>query len=204
MPSHSFHPPSVAGKFLLTARLLLSCAISFAQPLRFVKEKIDFTADHGAVVVAGEYYFANPSADSCRAIIEYPIVSGSMQSSADSIRLTGASDGKALDFDSHRGGLRFVLVLAPFERKAIRIRYRQAVRSRRFEYLLTSTAAWGRALDLAEYRIRLPGGCSLKSCSLAVDGTRFEDGRVVLSIRRENFMPDRNLVVEWEREGGKP
>jgi hypothetical protein len=203
--------PSFLRKSFQTIWAILLAVSVFAHPshiagqgLRFEKEKLDFFMERDTVRMTGDYHFANPSPDTVHTTIEYPILVLPAQSFPHSIRITDALDGRPVDHRIDRGGLRFPLSVEPFGWRAIRIEFTQPVTSGRFEYLLTSTASWGSGLKLAEYRIRLPRGCSLKSCSLTVDRTRVENGRVILSIRREDFMPDRNLVFEWKPDNGKP
>jgi hypothetical protein len=180
------------------ACILLNPFSVLGRGLRFEKEKITFFVSNSEVQVIGEYYFRNPSPDSCRVAMRYPFVVLPAQPFPAFIRVTEASDGRSVAYRTDRDGVRFQLDADPFGLRVIRVEYRQPVLSKRFEYLLTTTASWGEGLKLAEFRILLPPGHELKSCSLPYKKIRHKDDGAAYLIRQEDFLPKENLVFQWE------
>jgi hypothetical protein len=189
--------------YTLALWILLIPSIVLGGSLRFEKEKILIVVSDSEVQLTGEYYFRNPSPDTCRVTVQYPFVVLSSQPFPSFIRITDASDGRLVPHHTEREGVRFRLDMDPFGLRVIQANYRQKVLSKRFEYLLTTTASWGTGLQLAEFRIMLPSDCDMKACSLPYKKVQQEDGRMVYWIRQEDFLPKENLVIQWEKRHDK-
>ncbi len=185
---------------LHSACMLILPAVLQANTLRFEKEKITIVVSDSVVRLTGDYYFRNPAPDTCRTEIFYPFVILPGQPFPDFMHVSDASDDRTIEHEIRADGIRFRLVVDPFKMIVVRVEYRQSVRSRRFEYLLTTTASWGAALRLAEYRIILPPNCKIMFCSLPFAEIKKENGRILYLIRRENFLPGENLIVQWGRD----
>jgi hypothetical protein len=177
--------------------VMIPCALS-GHGLRFEKEKITITVSDSEVRLTGEYYFRNSSPDTDRSWIQYPFVVLPLQPFPDFIEVSDVTGGRPITHQIESDGIRFRIEANPFDLRVIKIVYRQPVRSKRFEYLLKTTASWGASLRLAEYRILLPLDCELKSCSFPFDTIKQKNGHVLYWMRRENFLPEENLVFHWK------
>jgi hypothetical protein len=181
---------------------MIPCA-SWSLGLRFEKEKITIVVSDSTVRLTGEYYFTNPSPDTVRSWIQFPFVVLPLQPFPDFIEVSDAADSRAITRQIEHKGIRFRIEVNPFDLRVIQIVYRQPIRSKRFEYLLKTTTSWGAGLNLAEYRILLPSDCELKSCSYPIVTVKQQNDRVLYLIRKENFLPEENLVFTWGDDHGQ-
>jgi hypothetical protein len=87
----------------------------------------------------------------------------------------------------------------------IHVIYRQACPDRSGCYILTTTAAWERPLESADFIITLAEGLDLEWTAYEVFPVDEEDGRRRYEFSREDFMPERDLCLRWRRAGdGSP
>ena len=188
----------------LTLTILVT-AVGIYQPtsaqIGFVREHITVTVAGGSCALDADYYFKNSARRPSGCTIFYPLINRSDLPYPDSISVADSA-GAPIGFERTTEGIMFFLDLKSEETKKIRVRYRQRTPSQRFEYILTSTKAWGKPLELAEFRIVVPDSLKLISCSPVFDRKETIKNTVYYHIKRSKFMPDSNLIVKWKR--GKP
>jgi hypothetical protein len=168
-----------------------------AQPIRFSKESLLITLADDAFSFSGLYFFDNPGPAMVRRALFYPLVrSGSLP---DSVNIVTSSGGHTVPFAAESSGISFTVEVPACSTEAYRITFHQRAPGGSLEYLLTTTAEWGRPLERMTITIRAPESVSVKRVSMKPDFVR--TGRIgsTMTIDRQHFMPDRNLVVEWER-----
>ena len=67
------------------------------------------------------------------------------------------------------------------------------------EYILTTTKKWGRPLEFIEFIIKIPESYQLINLSFPYLYRKNENQNNFYYIKKENFMPEQNLMVEWGR-----
>lgn len=89
----------------------------------------------------------------------------------------------------------------PMRRKSsaeMKVTYSQRLTGSRARYILTTTKAWGKPIESADYEIILPAELRLDFISLPFDRTDTIAGKRYYYSHKGDFMPDRDLIVEWE------
>lgn len=185
---------------LLWAACLLSAFSSAAeaQPIRFVRESLQFSLAVDSFSFSGVYYFDNPGPTPVDRSILYPFVlSGSPP---DSTSIVEVQSGKVIPVTAARSGVLFAAAIPPFSTKAYRIAFAQRAPNRSLEYILKTTAWWGQPLDRASLTIEMPENIAIKQISLKPDSVHSAGARTRYAIEREHFLPKENLIVRWERK----
>lgn len=78
----------------------------------------------------------------------------------------------------------------------VRAVYRQALRTTYARYIVTTTRSWGQPLRSARFEITLPAGASPHRFSHDFRAVRLR-GRRVYVFEARQFLPDRDIEVEW-------
>ncbi len=170
-----------------------------AQSTQFVSEKITVSVLGGFCTLDGVYSFKNQGPAAARWPIYYPLTNTGALPFPDSISVLDASTGKHLAFEKSGDGVLFPLDIPPEHTRRIRIRYSQRTPAAEFEYILTTTRAWGRPLERAEFKIVIPDSLRLTSCSPSFVAMEKTGRGTVYHITRTNFMPASNLHIQWKR-----
>ncbi len=191
-----------------------------AQPLQFARERIEVEVLGEECILTGTYYFctSGPTTkqplsakepDSANSpfniILYYPFVVTPELPFPDSIQVTDLRSGQVVQFIESDRGIYFPVSVPPQDTAIYRVRYRQKTPSAKMEYILTSTQKWNRPLKSADFIIRIPQEYQLASLSPSFDS--FAPGATgeknarwkTYFIHRENFMPQSNLTIQWER-----
>jgi len=165
-------------------------------PLHFAREEIDMKVRPGYVEIGGNYHFTNAFSKPTSARIFYPFPLDSIHGYPDSIVLLTRGDTMP-----HRvpgdSGVYFMMSFVPRQEDSFYAWYRQPLRGNAARYIVTTTRAWGRAIDMARFRISVPA--SLQDVKLSYRPDRIErtDSIVVYHFARRGFYPDKDVVVTW-------
>jgi hypothetical protein len=84
--------------------------------------------------------------------------------------------------------------------REVAVNYRQKLAGSSARYILTTTRSWGRPLEEAEFFIELPHDLEIVSLSYSGFEKWSGEGKVVSHMRKEDFMPDADLVVNWRKK----
>lgn len=168
---------------------------------RFVSERVELTLRPGQLCVTGDYVFA------CRGAVEdFPIFYpfpvdrqfGVAKLRSSRISCDGAAE-ESLGVVCEAAGCHFLLPAAGHDTCRVQFVYRQPLSGSRATYILTSTRAWGRPLDRAEFEITAPFQMAKQ---LRVNYPFTHVGRVgetlVYRLVRHQFLPDRDLIIEFK------
>ena len=172
--------------------------ITFSQPVTFNRERIEVSVINNLSWVKGTYHFVNHGPLDIRHSIYYPFSSANHQSKPLSISVNDLNNQTAIPFTELSGSALFSLLIPGNDEKIFQVVYCQAVPDSTFEYILTTTAAWHKPLEHAEYVVTLHNGYRLKSITLPYDYQSVRGDSISYFITRENFMPDTNLEIKWE------
>ncbi|MDD2387467.1 MAG: hypothetical protein PHP52_11875 [Bacteroidales bacterium] len=180
--------------------LLLFAKLIVAQGLEFYREDISFRIENDIFYVNGLYYFCNTSADTLKHNLLYPFPGDKTSLNIDKILIVDESTGLHIPFDSKyylEKGIYFNLVLSPYSTVNIRIFYEQKISENTIEYILTSTKAWGKPFELANYSLVANAGYKNLVFSYLPDSIDNESGTYFW--KKRDFMPDKNFIVKFEK-----
>jgi hypothetical protein len=159
----------------------------------FVREQVDLTLTGREVEVWGRYTFRNPLPRPTRLGITYPFPVGPGHPYPHAI------DAGGLDVTELPAGIGWRLDLDACEERTVEVRYRQACETPEATYILTSTRAWGRPIELAEFTLRYPESLGPLRVSYPADagGRSVSAGVVTHRFARRSFWPSADLVARW-------
>ncbi|MCF7825410.1 MAG: hypothetical protein K9M55_03660 [Candidatus Marinimicrobia bacterium] len=184
------------------AFMLLLCSFCggrqvLAQNPIFLGEDLVFYISDSLCVLRGEYHFLNPSQNPVKTRLFYPFPVSEELPFPDEIEVLSMETGNHLPLLGSETGISFLLTMEPLAQANIQIEYWQPAESQRFEYILTSTQKWGRALKWANYEIHIPEHLELEECSLGWDTSWVEIEETIYSISRENYIPTQDFELRW-------
>ncbi len=143
--------------------------------------------------VDGYYWFANNSSGFVNSEIFYPFPHHK-ENEIDSIRLFNLTTGKETKFTIEQNGISFNLIIAPFDTVLFQIGYRQKLNCDSVVYILRTTKGWGKPLKLAEYKLVTPKTFLVKNISYPPDKKYEIDKYRIFYWKKENFMPDKDMI----------
>ena len=183
--------------FIIFLTLLFSCG--YSQLPEFVSEKIEVDINDGFYLITGEYFFHNPYSAPIKRSLFYPFKLDSNLIYPDSIKVLD-QENTNIKFIKSKTGIYFSLEIPSYKTVKYEVFYSQSTNSNKAEYILTTTQKWGKALKKADFVIILPFEFKLQFLSYEFDTVEKTGGKIIYKIHKENFMPVKNLVVEWARK----
>lgn len=171
--------------------LLLSLNLKiFSQSLDFCREIINIEVHPDSSVLIGEYFFCKES--NINTQILYPFAINDSLSFPDSIAIFD-EDGKKIKSHNRKEAAVFQLKSNYF--KAY---YSQKTKKNYFEYILVTTATWGKPLDEAWYNIKIHNSLKLIGLSVPYNNVEKAGNFIIYHAYRKDYMPKKNIVIEWE------
>jgi len=187
-------------KLIILSSLIISFKIALAQTLQFSSEAIEITISDGYAVVNGDYTFNNISENEINRTLFYPFPVSQSYPFPDSIFISDKNN-KKIPFIKSSSGIYFSINIPSDSETAIKISYYQKLNSDEMKYILTSTQKWKHPLQKAEYKILLPKEFNLINLSLKPDKENSDLINNIYIINKQNFMPERDLIITWARRG---
>jgi hypothetical protein len=182
-------------------RSFLKTPAPSGRPL-FASERVELQLDEGRLTVVGVYHVRNPSSDAQTVSIDYPILV-----SRDSLAPTAVLvDGRPLTVSETAPGrvsVRFPIELGPHDLRSFAIRYEQRLLARAASYLVTSARTWPAPLDRAVFVVDHPARWRKVRVSYPVRSREIRDGRRILTLVEQPFLPDREVTVRWAAPAGR-
>lgn len=186
-------------KAFLFLLLFIFSKSGYSQLPQFVGEKIEITLDSARFHINGDYFFKNTSSTPIKRNLFYPFPIDSGFSFPDSISVFSNQKNENISFIQVKNGISFPLEIPPKETVLFNVFYSQSTVNNKAEYILTTTKKWGKALEKAEFIIKIPSELELKFFSYEYDEFEKTDEYLIYKINKENFMPNKNLIMEWAR-----
>ena len=90
---------------------------------------------------------------------------------------------------------RFRLKVFPFDTAVVRISYVQLIPNHKAKYILTSTKAWKKPLEKADFTLKIPIDIKIDSLSFDADSLLFFKDYLLYKWEFKDFMPDKNFTV---------
>ncbi len=180
-------------RILLITVIFLHFINLYGQKLDFYKEIIKIEVFENYCTVEGEYFFHNEN--NISTMILYPFVINDRLSYPDSISIVD-KNGKSLKYKNRENS-----VIFPFEKSEyFKAFYRQKTVDNYFEYILTTTASWGEALQEADFIIKVDKYLNLINLSLPYNKIEKSDDFIIYHISRKNYLPVKNIIIEWREQ----
>lgn len=160
--------------------------------LHFAREEIRMNIRPGAVEITGMYHFTNTLPNPATAVIFYPFPRDSFHAYPDSVSIPG------YELERSDSGVSFKMRFRPQVEDSFLAYYRQPLRGRQARYIVTTTRAWKRAIDQAQFRITVPTNFKGVKLSYKPDAISRTDSTVTYSFTRRSFYPDKDVIVTWK------
>ncbi|MBN2281477.1 MAG: hypothetical protein JXQ65_12925 [Candidatus Marinimicrobia bacterium] len=180
-------------KLIIILLLLNILTLLFSKELNFHKEIITLFVFGDYCELEGNYYFRNE--DSTKTLLFYPFVINDSLSFPDSVRICDKNN-VPIEFAATETGVSFPFKNADF----FKAFYRQKSCQNYFEYILTSTRQWGRALEKMDFIIKISNKLKLSDLSLSYNHVEKNNDFTTYYISRTNYMPEQNLIVKWRKK----
>jgi hypothetical protein len=200
----------VKTSFLLILQFLIFLNLSIAEDsggsirdIRFASEKITMSIRGDHILVEGKYSFRNEGEHMMKSPLFYPFPVDSNMLFPDSISTSVVRDDgimTSITYKELKRGVTFGLELPPGETKEIVVTYRQHVKRQTARYILTTTRAWGKPLEEAEFFIEVPHNLEILSLSYSEFELWKGDGKNVYHLRKVNFLPGTDISVAWKNK----
>jgi hypothetical protein len=181
--------------------LILSFNIPKAQDIQFYKEDIDFVVKNNYFEVNGIYYFCNVNNRKTKIDLFYPFATDSLNyGDVDSIKVT-KKDADIHFIRKDNQGIYFLLEMDPYGTSEYYISYRQKILGNKAEYILMTTSKWNKPLERVNYRLILFNEIKPAYLSYKPDSFKIINGQTIYYWQRKDFMPDKNLIFEFNNIG---
>ncbi len=170
--------------------------------VQFDRERIDIEAGKGRVRVMGLYLYTNASRLPAILNFKVPFPIDRNHPPPEWFALYESnSEGRLLAdiMPVVRGNVvAFRLIFRPREAKWIRFDYVQPARTASGRYLLTTTRAWRRPLERADFTLHLPASCRLIASNYPAT-TRISEGAAqTFAFSKTDFFPDHDWEFIWQ------
>jgi hypothetical protein len=171
-------------------------------PVDFFKEEITLAVSDSFASVSGRYYFRNNTGRGGTMPVLFPFYVDTLSLFPDTIGafVINGTDTTNLEFRNSeaQNAIIISIPLNPNETTEWHLDYRQKISGSKATYILTSTAAWGKPLEEATYQFIVPDSFKDISAWPEADTVIEEGNKCVYRAQRINFMPTRNMELEWE------
>ena len=162
----------------------------------FAAELVELGVFPKRLQVHGTYHVLNPTSAGVAYTIGFPIAVAEDRAPPPEVLV----DGQAVPLRSESPGriwARFAISIPPMSVKSFSVRYTQPHSGRRAEYIVTSALSWHRPIARAVFRITAAAELGPVRTSYPARRLRCEKGTCVLTIVRQPFAPDRELIIQW-------
>ncbi|NQV18146.1 MAG: DUF4424 family protein [Armatimonadetes bacterium] len=188
-------------KHIIIFILLFSFQLIQAKDLQFFQEDLNFMIEENYFYVDGLYYFRNTSNKELKQRLIYPFPQDSAYGKVDSLFVINVLDSTfTTNMQYGDKGASFTIQIDPDSTAVYRICYRQELKDKKAEYILTTTQTWSRPFEQVNYTLTFPKELSLDSLSYIPDSLRDENNRYIFYWHKENFMPDRNFEIHFSKK----
>ena len=179
--------------------LTITFILSLGQLPDFYRENINMTVKDSIVKIEGYYFFFNNSAYDTKIALAYPFPINEDLKFPFAISIFDNTQKKEVPYRKQRKSVSFPVSISALDSTIILINYTQKCTDNYFEYILTSTKAWGKPLKLAEFTIGIDSTLKLISHSYDFDSTYSNKDKTYYYFKRKNFFPDEDIYLRWER-----
>ncbi len=192
---------NVMLKLLFLFFIITNSNLVFSQPFQFYHEKLDFSISQNEFKLDGLYMFRNTSDDTVRSFLLYPFPQTPGLGEVTMVDVNPVYpqfEEKALAGFNQKAA-RFRVLIYPHDTAVVRVIYKQTAPNKKAEYILTSTQAWNRPLEQADFTLTIPFDTIIDSLSYDADSLLFSKGKVIYKWNLTDFMPEHNFFVSYKK-----
>jgi len=171
---------------------------SYSRQLGFVSEEVELIVGDSTCTVKGSYWFRNLGSSSIEQTLFYPFAVNELLPFPDAIVVVENRSGRPMNFIRGEQGVLFRVTVPAFCTALYQVSYTQRTPALSMRYILRTTSQWGRALERALYRIRLPRQYVLTSSTIVFQTIFEEQETQVFEQCEENFLPAVDFVIQWK------
>jgi len=170
--------------------------------VRFDRERVEVRVGRGQIQVQGRYHYTNASRLPAVLTLKVPFPVDRDHPAPEIFSLCESDEeGRARVeiVPVVRGAdVRFRLTFRPREAKWIRVDYTQRTGVRTGRYLLTTTRAWRRPIERADFVLRLPHDFEIASSNYPVGPLSVAGPWKAYSFSKTAFYPNRDWEFAWD------
>lgn len=186
-------------KRMIISILLLGLFTNLSsQSIDFFSESLTFRLQDGSFEVEGLYYFRNNADTEISQNLFYPFPNVKKYGKISFISISKAGDPSSLLRNQTEYGAVFNITLQAKEEAAYHIRYVQELASNEARYIITTTQAWKKPFETADYRLEFPLSMNLVKSSIEPDTTFQFSHLNIYQWNRKNFMPAVDFEFRYE------
>lgn len=185
--------------FFIVATILLFTGYETHSKMNFLKfyqEEIFLNCYKERIEVEANYHLLNNSDNFINVKIGCQFPSDTLHEYPYDIEVKGYNHEK---FDE--SNICWDMQFDPNEKKDVTVKYKQKIKSKLARYILTTTQKWGEPFKQAEYYISVPKNWTNIRISYPYDKMTVKENRLHYYIKRENFLPKKDLIVKWNLKG---
>ncbi|UCH78208.1 MAG: hypothetical protein JSU81_10870 [Candidatus Coatesbacteria bacterium] len=190
------------GLIRIIAALAAAVAVGAAAAgatAQFRGEEVTITIAPPKVTVEGKYRFYNGDDEPCTLELKYPFARGPELGEPENVSVRDAA-GENLPFSWKYHRITFEVVIPPQAEAEFSVLYEQPCRGCEYKYVLATTRNWQRPIAEATYAVDVPRQLApLEGSYRLEEVASSREGVVRYELRREDFYPDVDLVLRWER-----
>lgn len=179
--------------------LTITFIFSLGQFPDFYRENINISVKDSIVEVAGYYYLFNNDVDDIKIALAYPFPINKDLKFPSVVSVFDNTHKNKIPYRKREKSISFPVPISALDSTIVLINYTQVCTNKNFEYILTSTRLWGKPLELAEFTIEIDSNLRLLSHSYDFDSTYTNKDKIYYYFKRENFLPNENINLKWER-----
>jgi len=164
--------------------------------IEFAAELVQLRVFANRLEVLGTYTLVNRTSAGVTLTIGFPVSVAADRPRPTSI-LVDNRPVPVISESPERVSARFLVSIAPLSIKTFQVRYDQPHSGRRAEYVVTSALSWNQPPARAVFRVAL--GPELGPVHTSYPGRIGQDaqGQRVVTIVRQPFLPDREMILSW-------
>ena len=169
-------------------------------PVTFFKEFITVSLSDSEANIEGIYYFRNNQSSGQLFRVFFPFYLDSLTLFPHEIAAF-KKNGKHLDklaYMATHNAVRFSVPLNADTVTVWSLQYSQNLRSKSAIYILKSAQTWRKPLEEAHFMVNVPRNFKNVKIWPEPDSSRVDAGRVYYFCTERNFMPERDLEINWE------
>lgn len=176
--------------------LLFNINCKAQHKLSFEKEDITFEIENGIFTVRGIYYFNSDSEKEYS--ILYPFPTDTIYGNPFKIEVSYINSNKNIEYKTTKDSSAVFFRILANPEQPILITYSQRLKTNKARYILLSTNQWHKPLIQADYKLITPLNFSITSLSVKPDKEIQIDNKKIYLWHKENFMPQKDFIVEFE------
>lgn len=184
-------------KNIFVVLLMFIAGLCFARSgLHFTEEDLSFGIADSVFSVSGIYYFSTEYPG--KYSILYPFPEDELHGDPYDIKVLDMQKGEEITFKSLKNTRSIRFVVKADEDTPVLITYKQRLYSNIARYILLSTHSWQESLGRVEYKLEIPENITINYFSIEPDSHIEMDRYRLYLWQREDFMPNCDLLFEFE------